>query len=97
MILPNENITEKNDITKNITNKFAIFSIQNYGKIIISALLILIISVFGISKIKVENRFIDYFHENTEIHQGMLEIDKKLGGTTPFDIILINHSLQMTK
>ena len=88
MILPNENITEKNDITKNITNKFAIFSIQNYGKIIISALLILIISVFGISKIKVENRFIDYFHENTEIHQGMLEIDKKLGGTTPFDIII---------
>ena len=88
MILPNENITEKNDITKNITNKFAIFSIKNYGKIIISALLILIISVFGISKIKVENRFIDYFHENTEIHQGMLEIDKKLGGTTPFDIII---------
>ncbi|MBT6754726.1 MAG: MMPL family transporter [Gammaproteobacteria bacterium] len=88
MILPNENITEKNDITKNITNKFAIFSIQNYGKIIISALLILIISVYGISKIKVENRFIDYFHENTEIHQGMLEIDKKLGGTTPFDIII---------
>ena len=88
MILPNENITEKNDITKNITNKFAIFSIQNYGKIIISAFLILIISIFGISKIKVENRFIDYFHENTEIHQGMLEIDKKLGGTTPFDIII---------
>ena len=88
MILPNENITEKNDITKNITNKFAIFSIKNYGKIITSAFLILIISVFGISKIKVENRFIDYFHENTEIHQGMLEIDKKLGGTTPFDIII---------
>ena len=57
MILPNENITEKNDITKKISNKFAIFSIQNYGKIIISALLILIISVYGISKIKVENRF----------------------------------------
>ena len=88
MILPNENITEKNDITKNITNKFANFSIKNYGKIIASAFLILIISVFGISKIKVENRFIDYFHEDTEIHQGMLEIDKKLGGTTPFDIII---------
>ena len=40
------------------------------------------------TKIKVENRFIDYFHADTEIHQGMLEIDKKLGGTTPFDIII---------
>ena len=88
MVLPNEDIKEKDDITKNITNKFASFSIQNYGKIIFVAFLILIISIFGISKIKVENRFIDYFHENTEIHQGMLEIDKKLGGTTPFDIII---------
>jgi len=40
------------------------------------------------TKIKVENRFIDYFHSDTEIYQGMLEIDKKLGGTTPFEIII---------
>ena len=46
------------------------------------------ISIFGIINLKVENRFIDYFHSDTEIHKGMLEIDKKLGGTTPFDIIL---------
>ena len=88
MILPNEDIEEKNDITKNITNKFAIFSIENYGKIIFMAFLIFIISIFGMTKIKVENRFIDYFHSDTEIYQGMLEIDKKLGGTTPFDIII---------
>ena len=88
MILPNENILEKNDITKNITKKFAVFSLKHYGKIVIGAILISIISIFGISKIKVENRFIDYFHSDTEIHQGMLEIDRKLGGTTPLDIII---------
>ena len=88
MILPNEDIEEKNDITKNITNKFATFSIENYVKIIFMAFLILVISIFGVTKIKVENRFIDYFHSDTEIHQGMLEIDRKLGGTTPFDIII---------
>ena len=51
-------------------------------------MIVIIISIYGISKVKVENRFIDYFHSDTEIHQGMLEIDKKLGGTTPFDIII---------
>ena len=51
-------------------------------------MIVMIISIYGISKVKVENRFIDYFHSDTEIHQGMLEIDKKLGGTTPFDIII---------
>ena len=88
IILPNENVKEKNDLTRNITNSFASFSIKNYVKIILIALLVFIISAVGISKIKVENRFIDYFHSDTEIYQGMLEIDKKLGGTTPFDIII---------
>ena len=88
IILPNENVKEKNDLTRNITNSFASFSIRNYIKIILIAILVFIISAYGISKIKVENRFIDYFHSDTEIYQGMLEIDKKLGGTTPFDIII---------
>ena len=88
MILPKEYIEEKNDITKSITKKFANFSINNYVKIIFFSIFVMAISIYGISKVKVENRFIDYFHSDTEIHQGMLEIDRKLGGTTPFDIII---------
>ena len=37
--------------------------------------------------LKVENRFIDYFDESTEIHQGMKFIDEELGGTTPIDLV----------
>ena len=88
IILPNQRIQENNDLTKNITKGFASFSIKNYIKIVLIASLVFLISAIGISKIKVENRFIDYFHSDTEIYQGMLEIDKQLGGTTPFDIII---------
>lgn len=49
---------------------------------------ILLLSVWGISRLQVENRFVDYFHEETEIHQGLSLIDQKLGGTTSLDIIL---------
>jgi predicted RND superfamily exporter protein len=42
----------------------------------------------GIAQLSVENRFIDYFRESTEIHQGMLAIDRHLGGTTPLEVIL---------
>ncbi|MCB1849068.1 MAG: MMPL family transporter, partial [Halieaceae bacterium] len=35
----------------------------------------------GISRLQVENRFIDYFHKSTEIYQGMELLDSKLGGT----------------
>ena len=46
------------------------------------------IAVYGLFNLSVENRFIDYFKPDTEIYQGMLEIDQKLGGTTPLDIII---------
>jgi predicted RND superfamily exporter protein len=50
--------------------------------------LIAAISIYGMSTLTVENRFIDYFKPTTEIYQGMELIDRQLGGTTPLDIIL---------
>ena len=46
------------------------------------------VAVYGVLHLTVENRFIDYFKPDTEIYQGMVEIDSKLGGTTPLDIII---------
>ena len=40
------------------------------------------------TRLKVENSFINYFDKKTEIYQGMKLIDEKLGGTTPLEIIL---------
>ena len=47
-----------------------------------------ILSLVGINKLSVENKFIDYFKPTTEIYQGLSLIDKKLGGTAPLDIII---------
>ena len=47
-----------------------------------------VLSIAGIVQLSVENRFIDYFKASTEIHQGLTLIDRKLGGTTPLDVIL---------
>ena len=49
---------------------------------------IIIASVIGISKLEVENSFINYFDKNTEIYKGMKKIDEDLGGTTPLNIII---------
>ena len=42
----------------------------------------------GVARLEVENSFISYFHEDTEIFQGLKLIDETLGGTTPLDIVL---------
>ena len=62
---------------------------QNNAKMvfIITGLLIAMIAV-GVSRLTVENSFIDYFWESTEIYQGLKVIDQNLGGTTPLDIIV---------
>lgn len=46
------------------------------------------ISVYGITQITVENRFIDYFKSNTELYQGLIFIDQELGGTVPLELLL---------
>ena len=71
-----------------ITNFFANTSINNSKTIFSITSLIIILSVIGINKLEVENSFINYFKNNTEIYKLMKLIDDKLGGTTPLEIIL---------
>ena len=64
------------------------FSLKNAKLITLLSVLLIILSIFGISKLKVENSFINYFSKDTEIYKGMKLIDDKLGGTTPLNVIL---------
>jgi len=58
------------------------------NKILVLALIFIVFSVAGITQLRVENSFINYFSEETEIYQGLKLIDEKLGGTTPLEIIV---------
>lgn len=56
--------------------------------ILVISCIVFLISAVGISRLMVENSFIDYFKDTTEIYQGMKVIDQNLGGTTPLDVII---------
>ena len=79
---------EERDFTRGVTLAFARLTEQYRKPILGVAMALAVVSAFGAARLDVENRFIDYFNEDTEIFQGMLEIDQHLGGTTPLDIIL---------
>ncbi|MCW9006025.1 MAG: MMPL family transporter [Gammaproteobacteria bacterium] len=77
-----------NDVTGAITGGIASF-IKRFNWSTISLYILLVVTaVYGLTSLTVENRFIDYYKEHTEIYQGMELIDKELGGTTPLDIII---------
>lgn len=61
---------------------------NNPYKVISASLLVLFLSSWGISKLTVENKFIDYFKSSTEIYKGLSLIDRKLGGTATLDVII---------
>jgi predicted RND superfamily exporter protein len=71
-----------------LTATLARFNEAHGTLILVVSAVLFILSAIGISRLVVENSFINYFKETTEIHQGMKIIDQKLGGTTPMDIII---------
>ena len=87
-ILSKENKNYRDEKKSIITSFLSRVSQNNTKTIFVSAGLIIIVSIFGISKLEVENSFINYFDKKTEIYKGMKLIDDKLGGTTPLDVIV---------
>jgi hypothetical protein len=71
-----------------LTKIFADITERHGKSILYISVAALILSVVGASKLNVENSFIDYFKESTEIYQGMKLIDQQLGGTTPLDVVI---------
>jgi predicted RND superfamily exporter protein len=94
MVLPKGEPKDKGDNSHVFTLKFAWFTEKHHALVLWLSLLAAIVSGYGISRLEVENRFIDYFHSSTEIYQGMETIDKNLGGTITLDITLDAKELE---
>ena len=94
---PTNNISVKKEQKSKITNLLSLISINNRNSIFLVTGIVIIFSITGISKLEVENSFINYFDKNTEIYKGMKLIDEELGGTTPLEVIIKFPEKEMSK
>lgn len=76
------------DLRLNLTGALANFTDKLKTHVLTLYGLIVVFSVIGLTQLRVENSFIDYFRESTEIYQGMTLFDDKLGGTLSFDVVV---------
>ncbi len=53
---------------------------------------ILGVSVWGTTKIKVETKFVDYFWPSSDVYRGLEVIDRRMGGTTPLEVMLTSKT-----
>lgn len=88
LLSPGRPPARQRDITARANLGFAGVVERRPGMVGLTFVLLVILGVAGMSRLSVENRFIDYFKTTTEIYQGMVLIDRELGGTTPLDVIL---------
>jgi len=80
--------THSLDFINKIPSRLGFLAIHKGKQIAIFFVFVSISLIYGISKLEVENRFIDYFSPETEIYQGMLLLDQELGGTATLDILI---------
>ncbi len=85
---PLDNISLKKEQNSKFTTFLGSLSISKKNLIFSVTGIVIILSILGISKLEVENSFINYFNKNTEIYKGMKLIDDELGGTTPLEVII---------
>ncbi|MGK5091683.1 MMPL family transporter [Deltaproteobacteria bacterium TL4] len=71
-----------------LTRVLSKFTDSHGNLILVVSALVFIFSIIGVSRLVVENSFIDYFKDTTEIYRGMRVIDQQFGGTTPLDVTL---------
>ncbi len=62
---------------------------ERFGnQVFLVSVFLAVMGIYGMTRLQVENSFINYFKDDTEIYQGLKLIDQKLGGTTPMDILI---------
>ena len=89
MLLKKEPAPENNKRIKiNLPPFLAHFTEHHGTSILIATIVLIILTATGLYQLRVENSFIDYFKKSTEIYRGMALIDRKLGGTTPLDVVV---------
>jgi uncharacterized protein len=87
-LLQNDEEKLSNKTTMALTSALARWTDKLGNKVLIISALLLLFSVVGLMRLKVENSFIDYFSEDTEIYKGMTLFDEKLGGTLSLDVVV---------
>jgi predicted RND superfamily exporter protein len=75
-----------------VTAALASLTERHGGMVLWASLAVAVVSIVGMTHLRVENSFVNYFSKDTEIYQGLKQIDDELGGTTPLDVIIKFHT-----
>lgn len=88
LLLPKRPLKVADKGNASFTVSLARFTDRHGLFVLVATVAISALGVAGMARVEVENSFINYFKQDTEIYQGLKQVDEVLGGTTPLEIVL---------
>jgi predicted RND superfamily exporter protein len=87
-----KNDSRKKDLTDRLIVSLTGLSVNHYGKVITITLILMVLSIAGAMRMKVETSVLSYFKENDYVRQSHQIIGEKLGGSFGTKIIIDSGS-----
>ncbi len=88
MLMPRLDAVASGPDRSGFTTGLAGLTLRHGNALLLLSGLLAVFSFWGVSRLEVENSFVNYFSRDTEIYQGLKIIDEQLGGTTPLEVVL---------
>jgi hypothetical protein len=74
-------------LTTALLERLARLATRRKGFVLAASAAVFLWGLSGAFLLELENSFLDYFDESTDIHRDLAFIDRHLGGTTPLDVV----------
>ncbi|MEP4890595.1 MAG: MMPL family transporter [Aliiglaciecola sp.] len=86
-VLSHKDESGENRFTQWIIKGFTTLSLNYTKSIGVLSVVLVVVSIVGITRLDVENSFLNYFKESTQVRQELTFIDQEFGGSTPMDVV----------
>jgi len=90
-LLKNRKIKKSPVVTNRILNRFlgsiASFSLKRNKEILVTAVIVLALSIYGVTKVEIGNNFVEYFPKKHNLRVAYEQFDENLGGARYIDIM----------
>ncbi|MEX2124597.1 MAG: MMPL family transporter [Woeseia sp.] len=87
IVLSRRSEAEETGIVRRLLSGLAELAVSRSALIGISTAVLIVLCTAGFLRLDVENSFINYFADSTDVHRELTFVDQKLGGSTPLDIV----------
>jgi predicted RND superfamily exporter protein len=73
---------------KKVVRLFAALALRRPAIVVGSAAVVLVVAVWGATRISAQAKITAYFKKDTPVYQGLEFIDRRMGGTTPLEVLI---------